>query len=172
MADLNVKLDNLCTFLPQDKVGNFSGLSMQQLLEETEKTLAPWYHKTHMDIEEMEAKLAGQQGDTDALLDKLKKMKHENQALERAAELMAEREEALRSIEVLEGKKLWLEFDELRNRYAELSAKKKAIKAKLKDAAHEIAPLQERRDELKAETDRLLKEVRKHEDNESKHKKG
>jgi hypothetical protein len=33
----NVQLDNLCQFLPQDKVVEFARLNPQQLLEETEK---------------------------------------------------------------------------------------------------------------------------------------
>ena len=32
-------VDYLCTFLPQDKVGNFSGFNSQERLIETEKIL-------------------------------------------------------------------------------------------------------------------------------------
>lgn len=35
----NISIDNLCTFLPQDKVGSFSGFNQIDLLRETEKTL-------------------------------------------------------------------------------------------------------------------------------------
>ncbi len=34
---LNIQVDNLCQFLPQDKVANFAQLSPQELLRETEK---------------------------------------------------------------------------------------------------------------------------------------
>lgn len=34
---LNIQVDNLCQFLPQDRVVNFAALSSQELLRETEK---------------------------------------------------------------------------------------------------------------------------------------
>lgn len=37
--DLNIQVDNLCQFLPQDKVVSFAGLSPQNLLRETEHVL-------------------------------------------------------------------------------------------------------------------------------------
>lgn len=37
VSGLNIQVDNLCQFLPQDKVGNFAQLSPQELLRETEK---------------------------------------------------------------------------------------------------------------------------------------
>lgn len=36
---LGIQVDNLCTFLPQEKVGHFTTLNPQQLLVETEKAL-------------------------------------------------------------------------------------------------------------------------------------
>lgn len=35
----NISIDNLCTFLPQDKVGSFSGFDSKQMLLETEVSL-------------------------------------------------------------------------------------------------------------------------------------
>jgi len=48
----NIAIDNLCTFLPQDKVGNFSAFSDQERLLETEKTLPTnqYFYKTHMEL--------------------------------------------------------------------------------------------------------------------------
>lgn len=36
---MNIQVDNLCQFLPQDKVCNFAALSFQDLLKETEKAV-------------------------------------------------------------------------------------------------------------------------------------
>ena len=46
---LNVQVDNLCTFLPQDKVSSFAQMTPQQLLKETQKAagnpnLTRWHH--------------------------------------------------------------------------------------------------------------------------------
>jgi len=51
---LGVQVDNLCTFLPQEKVGQFTQLNPQQLLLETEKALcgangSP-LHKLHEEL--------------------------------------------------------------------------------------------------------------------------
>lgn len=47
---LNIQVDNLCQFLPQDKVVSFAQLSTQELLRETEKAtgkaeLLNWHDK-------------------------------------------------------------------------------------------------------------------------------
>ena len=39
VASFNVQLDNLCQFLPQDKVAAFASMSPKQLLFETEKAI-------------------------------------------------------------------------------------------------------------------------------------
>jgi chromosome segregation ATPase len=37
LRKLNIQVDNLCQFLPQDRVADFPKMSPQQLLENTEK---------------------------------------------------------------------------------------------------------------------------------------
>lgn len=37
--EFNIQIDNLCTFLPQEKVQDFAKLNPQQLLEQTEQTV-------------------------------------------------------------------------------------------------------------------------------------
>ena len=46
---VTVIIDNSCTFLPQDKVGNFSGFTDQCRLIETEKTLSKDGHYYKVD---------------------------------------------------------------------------------------------------------------------------
>ena len=38
---MNVQMNNLCQFLPQDKVVEFAKMNPQQLLEATEKAVGP-----------------------------------------------------------------------------------------------------------------------------------
>lgn len=48
VKDLGIEVNNLCTFLPQEKVGKFTEMDAQQLLVETEKSLtATDLHDTH-----------------------------------------------------------------------------------------------------------------------------
>jgi chromosome segregation ATPase len=53
----NINIDNLCTFLPQDKVGNFSGFDKQALLLETEKSLSSTLYETHQQLIKLEKEL-------------------------------------------------------------------------------------------------------------------
>lgn len=40
MSGMNIQLDNLCQFLPQEKVVEFTKMSSQDLLESTEKAVS------------------------------------------------------------------------------------------------------------------------------------
>lgn len=39
VREWNIQVDNLCQFLPQDRVASFAALSPQQILRETEKAV-------------------------------------------------------------------------------------------------------------------------------------
>jgi hypothetical protein len=39
---LKIQVDNLCTFLPQEKVGKFTEFNLQKLLVETEQALSAY----------------------------------------------------------------------------------------------------------------------------------
>ena len=40
VARLGIQVDNLCQFLPQDKVSDFARMTQQELLENTEKAVS------------------------------------------------------------------------------------------------------------------------------------
>lgn len=86
-----IHIDNLCTFLPQDKVGSFSGFDKQALLIETEKALSAELHTTHKDLIELERTLQSSGTDVASIEDELAKLMKENERLEREKELMEER---------------------------------------------------------------------------------
>jgi chromosome segregation ATPase len=39
-ASLNIQINNLCQFLPQDKVADFAKMTQQELLENTERAVS------------------------------------------------------------------------------------------------------------------------------------
>lgn len=48
---LGIDTENLCTFLPQEKVGKFTEMNAQELLVETERSLTDMdLHQTHLDL--------------------------------------------------------------------------------------------------------------------------
>ena len=65
VASLHIRVENLCTFLPQDKVGDFSGYNPKQILVETckavdEKELYDVYQQLIKDEAENVGKVAKQ----------------------------------------------------------------------------------------------------------------
>lgn len=63
-AELNIQLDNLCQFLPQEKVVEFSKMTPEELLLSTEKAIGDG------SLAEMHAKLISGGGELQALREK------------------------------------------------------------------------------------------------------
>jgi len=150
LEQYNITIDNLCTFLPQDKVGSFSGFDSQQLLIETEKTLSSSQHlyKDHQELIELEEDLKGGVNDVENLQSKIDKLKRENELLEREKERMEEREKALEQADLFRKKKVWLEFDYYRDRAVELKKQRATIKEEVERAKAEIQPLEDKQQQL------------------------
>jgi len=140
-----LSVDNLCTFLPQDRVGSFSGFDAKQLLIETEKSMSGSKHlfKQHEELIVMEQEIRQSTGSVETIGDKLKTLEEEAQGLELQKEKMEERREAEKQIHLLEQKLAWLKFDEKRQEATELKDEKAQAKKKLQDARRSIEPLQQ-----------------------------
>jgi structural maintenance of chromosomes protein 5 len=147
----NISIDNLCTFLPQDKVGSFSGFNAQQLLIETEKTLSSCQHYYHTHMELIEAELKKQ-------YDRLK-ADHDRMHVEK--ERMEEREEAVNLAHLLNKKRLWMQVEYLIEGAKELKSQKSAMKQKIRDAKAAIGPLEQEHQAVMAQ----LKECNARHDN-------
>lgn len=168
-----ISVDNLCTFLPQDKVGDFSGLTDQCRLLETEKTLSAGgvvavrddedgapnedydgtveqhtYYDKHMELIELEGKISTSQGDVTTVQDQLKKYKHELELLQREKDRMEERKRAEEQVELCRKKMLWLEFEEMREKALELRDRKQQNKERLAEAQEMLRPLQEKHQQM------------------------
>lgn len=93
MAQLNVQVGNLCSFLPQDKVSEFAQMSSVQLLKETQRAagdenLTIW----HQTLIESGRELRGIQELVEAERDKLKVMVDRNNGLMKEVERVQVRE--------------------------------------------------------------------------------
>lgn len=141
----NIQIDNLCTFLPQDKVGNFSGFTDQERLLETEKTLPTnqFFYKRHLELIETEESINSEISNVDSIKDLLKRKTHEFDRLEISKAREEERKKAAEQLELLHKKKLWLTFDAARDKCIELKDEKEKIREELKVYSAAIAPLEE-----------------------------
>ena len=141
----NIQIDNLCTFLPQDKVGNFSGFTDQERLLETEKTLPTnqFFYKRHLELIEKEETINSDISNVDSIKDLLKRKTHEFERLEISKAREEERKKAEEQLDLLLKKKLWLSFDAAREKCVELKEQKEKIRDELKIHRDSIAPLEE-----------------------------
>lgn len=136
MKSLRIQIDNLCQFLPQDKVAEFAGLTPIELLEKTLHAAAPvdmleWQSELKESYKrQVEAKrLAG------ASSEHLRILQAKQQALQADVEKLQERE---RIIKVLEEQRTLLTFVRYHNARKEF----KKAKARVKDAQKQLKRLQ------------------------------
>lgn len=148
----NIQIDNLCTFLPQDKVGNFSGFSDQERLLETEKTLPSnlFFYKRHIELIEKEEEIDSDISNVESIKDTLKKKHHEFERLEVGRAREEERAVAEAQLDLLTKKKVWLEFEHIREQCLELKQRRDAMKSEIRAAREEIAPLEEEQQRLES----------------------
>ena len=151
----HIHIDNLCTFLPQDKVGSFSGFDKQSLLHETEKALSSHLYQTHLYLMDIEKSLLSSGVDLSALTDELAKLRKENERLEREKELMEERATCLERIDILTKKRLWLLFDIKREETKAIKERREELKKLKKEAEKAIRPLVERLATVEGEHTRM-----------------
>lgn len=168
-----ITVDNLCTFLPQDRVGSFSGFDSKALLVETEKSLSSSQHLFHLHQELIEAQkeLKGGNNHVETLEEKLQQLQVENQRLEREKERMEERQLALEQAELLEKKLLWLKFDAARESAIEKKAKRKELKGELKQAEAQYQPLVDEHHQAELQEEKTSERFKKFDSQIQKHKK-
>lgn len=174
-----IQIDNLCTFLPQEKVGNFSGFDSKSLLLETEKTLSKNknLHNTHLDLIEMQNDLHGGDGQVESLQQKVDQLEVELKRMEREVQRMEQLKFYEEQADLLRKKILWLRVDTLREDCVTVREEKEAKKKAWEDAQEQFAPLQQAHDEAKMmlakvdkDFEKFEKQIKSHKDQMERHK--
>jgi structural maintenance of chromosomes protein 5 len=142
---LNVQVENLCSFLPQDRVSSFAELDPAALLRETELAIdGEDLVKQHDEL----IKLKKDEKNLTHMISETEKEQDNNQKQNRAVEgdvmRFQRREEMLKKMGDLRKKRPWLEFEAKRTEA--LETKKKWIQAKrdLTQAESRIQPIKDR----------------------------
>jgi len=134
VKDLNIQIDNLCQFLPQERVVEFAKLTPQNLLRETEKAVGGEeflkVHEKLINLKQTRLEHDKSVGQRKKVLEDLVK---KNQSCKAEVERFKERESLRAKLKLLHQKKPWLEFEEERKNAAVLKEKqKKAIEVRKK----------------------------------------
>ncbi|XP_074875789.1 structural maintenance of chromosomes protein 5 isoform X4 [Buteo buteo] len=134
IAALNIQVDNLCQFLPQDRVGEFAKLSKIELLEATEKSVGPpemyQFHCELKNFREKERELENLFRDK---TNSLEKMRQRLERYKQDVERYHERKRHLDLIEMLERKRPWVEYENVRQQHEEVKQSRDQAKEELKN---------------------------------------
>lgn len=138
---MNIQIDNLCQFLPQDKVVEFAAMTPVELLQSTQRAAAaPEMLQFHEDLKKLRAHqkelLTHSRGDRDLLKN-----------LEGRQDMQRDDVERLKQRDEIKRKVVWMEKCRPISKYTEAKARAKAAKdrknilgAELKTLTAELAP--------------------------------
>lgn len=158
MAEMRIQVDNLCQFLPQDRVAEFAGLNAVDLLAKTLEAAAP------IDMKAMQASLrdiyhsqrdAEQQIQIDG--ERLRILEGRHHAQQADVERFREREEIQRAIDDLEDCQPLVHYYEAKRKYRELKGERRranrdlaALTARLQPTLEAISTKEAYQEKLKA----------------------
>ena len=114
---LNIQLDNLCQFLPQDRVVEFAAMQPKELLLETEKALGEQeLFVQHQQLMAAKADIADLEKSVAMEKERMGRLKEEKGALERDVERFKQREALVAQADALREKLPWLLYDAAREK--------------------------------------------------------
>jgi chromosome segregation ATPase len=142
VEDLNIKLDNLTQFLPQDRVAEFAGLGPVDLLKSTQEAVLPpemtTYHQRLIDMKKDQVEHAKKMIEFETSLETLRK---KNATLEKDVELFNRRKKHLEKVEQLTLKKPQILFETARSEGLALKTKKEKAEKELAIYEEKMKPL-------------------------------
>ncbi|KAF4803599.1 structural maintenance of chromosomes 5 [Turdus rufiventris] len=141
IAVLNIQVDNLCQFLPQDKVGEFTKLSKTELLEATEKSVgSPEMYQFHCELKNFREKEKELENLCKEKTTSLEKMKQRVERYKQDVERYHECKRHVDLIEMLERKRPWVEYENFREQHEKVKQHRNQVKKELKSLKEMQAP--------------------------------
>ncbi|KAK4198430.1 putative structural maintenance of chromosomes protein [Triangularia verruculosa] len=141
MRSLRIQIDNLCQFLPQDKVAEFAGLTPVELLEKTLHAAAPqemivWQQQLKDGFKtQKDAQLS-----TEKTREEVKRMEAKQRLLQADVDKLRERKAVQEQVIRLKQLRLIAVYCEAKNRYAEAKSIKKDATRTYKMLERSVAP--------------------------------
>ncbi|KAL4898774.1 P-loop containing nucleoside triphosphate hydrolase protein [Aspergillus ambiguus] len=138
----SIQVDNLCQFLPQDKVSEFAALTPIELLHSTQRAAAgPEMIEWHDNLKRLRAEQKKLQTDNQGDKDLLTNLENRQEMQRPDVERMRQRAQIKRKIEMLEFirpipryKEIYAQYNDMRQRKSELNRELEDLKAELEPA--------------------------------------
>ncbi|XP_025994604.1 structural maintenance of chromosomes protein 5 [Solenopsis invicta] len=162
-SKLNIQVDNLCQFLPQDKVQDFSKMDAQALLENTERSVGdPKLLEYHIKLKEQRntfKQLEIEMNNTKRLLEsKVQK----RDGLQQTVATIKEKKLIKKKIATLKQKKAWMLYDQVRRKLVESKkTRDKAVK-EMQSIDAQLNPLNKKVEKLKSDMTKLKNSLNDH----------
>lgn len=143
VLSFNIQLDNLCHFLPQERVAEFASLSPEKLLLETERTIGDstllGKHKLLMELDEHWLEASHQ---VDTLEENISRLKADVEEFEQKAQMLHEFEE--KSSHINHHKKLlpFAKLQDLKEKMKHLKKIRDSAKLALQNFTKNTSPLE------------------------------
>ncbi|KAH6855183.1 hypothetical protein B0I37DRAFT_301625 [Chaetomium sp. MPI-CAGE-AT-0009] len=141
MRSFKIQIDNLCQFLPQDKVAEFAALSPIELLEKTLHAAAPeeminWRAqlKDHFRLQK------DTEHNGEKIREELRKMEARQQVLQADVEKLRERKAIQEAIEDYNKLRVVVKYYDARNRFKEAKVRKVEAERSLRRLYDSVAP--------------------------------
>ncbi|EAU32569.1 hypothetical protein ATEG_07185 [Aspergillus terreus NIH2624] len=147
----SIQVDNLCQFLPQDKVSEFAALTPIELLHSTQRAAAgPEMIEWHENLKRLRAEQKKLQVDNQGDKDLLTNLENRQEMQRPDVERMRQRAQIKRKIEMLEFirpipryKEIYAQYNEMRQKKTEVSRELETLKAELEPALGAVNAKQE-----------------------------
>jgi len=154
VGKLSIDVDNLCSFMPQDKVGNFTRFSPKEVLENTLKSIAVndegrTLRDEQLELANVEATKMDHRRDLNLQKGELEAQKLELRGLEAEKERMRQRNEDKELLHVYSVLKVYLEAADLSVVIEDKQRTLDQAAQQLQDEVGRIAPLESRERDLR-----------------------
>jgi len=119
-----LQVDNLCQFLPQDKVQDFSKMDAQALLENTERSVGdPKLLELHLKLKNKRKKFKELEVEVINTKRLLESKTQSRDGLQQTVATIKERKLIKKKIVTLKQKKAWMLYDQMRRKLVEVHKK-------------------------------------------------
>lgn len=138
-----IQLDNLCHFLPQERVAEFASLSPEKLLVETERTIGDsTLLQKHMALAELDEERVAVASTLNGLSDRVRTLAADVEKFEHEARKFQEYEHKVREIALHRKLLPFAKLHELKEQLKDLKKTRADAKAELQKFAAKMQPLQ------------------------------
>lgn len=144
-TEFNIQIANLCTFLPQEKVGEFSAFDDIGLLRETERAVGGRaLVEQHDSLIAAQREVNERQRREEGLREKLDDLQEQKKALMPEMDRLERRQEHLDAAELCRKRIIWLDFELKKDEAAAARDEEREKRGEYDRALKVIEPLQEK----------------------------